>query len=308
MPPRASTTSAAGHARGSPPTWRRSATAGTTAATSAATSSAACRRSSGRAASPGSASRSSTAGSACPSNISACFLGGVGALRHAVLAQRADARHPRRHAGRVRHARTEGAPPAGDPAWRGAVGAVPVRALGRVRSGWLSHPSGSRRRRVPVERLQNLEFGRVRERLRDVPRPHQLGCAQAPRPHHVHPEDPSARRHGRADPPGGRHARVLPGVLRRRGDAPRRRGGRGRRRLECGLAAADPRADGRRRRLAVHQRALDRPRQRRGRHQRDRHRPGHRARRRPPRAVNSWPRRTCANSWAAISCAASPRA
>lgn len=62
---------------------------------------------------------------------------------------------------------------------------------------FLSEPSGGSdlvgcltradrvRRRVPVERLQNLGVRPLCERLRHVPRPHQLDVPEAPWPHHV---------------------------------------------------------------------------------------------------------------------------
>ena len=80
----------------------------------------------------------------------------------------------------------------------------------------LPHARRARRRRVGDERLQDLEHGGDVGHARDVPRPHRLGLAQAPRPHHVHHGDPPAGRAGRPDQAGQRVARVLPGVLRRR--------------------------------------------------------------------------------------------
>ena len=52
---------------------------------------------------------------------------------------------------------------------------------------------GARRRRVGDERLEDLEHRGDVGHARDVPRPHRLGRAQAPRPHHVHHGDPPAR-------------------------------------------------------------------------------------------------------------------
>ena len=119
------------------------------------------------------------------------------------------------------------------------MGAVPVRAHRRLRPGRLPHPRRPGRRRVHPQRLQDLEHRGVRERLRDVPRPHGLGRAEAPRPHDVHREDPPARHPGRADQAGQRVHGVLPGVLRRRRPpAPTSVVGEVERRLDGGADAA----------------------------------------------------------------------
>ena len=67
-----------------------------------------------------------------------------------------------------------------DPQRRRAVGAVPLGADRRIRPRGMHHPRRPRRRRPDRQRLEDLEFGSARERLRDGPRPHQLGGAEAP--------------------------------------------------------------------------------------------------------------------------------
>ena len=86
-------------------------------------------------------------------------------------------------------------------------------------------PGRSRRRRVGAQRLEDLEHRGDVGHARDVPGPHRLGRAEAPRPHDVPHGDPPARGAGRPDQAGERLARVLPGVLRRR-PAPARLGRR----------------------------------------------------------------------------------
>ena len=124
----------------------------------------------------------------------------------------------------------------------------------------LRHPGHPRRRRLHPERLEDLELGRLPLRLRPVPGPHRLACAQAPGPDHVHRQDPPARHRRPADQDGQRLERVLPGVLRRRRHPGRERARRGQRRLDGGLAPAVPRARRRRRWLALRQRDERRPR------------------------------------------------
>ena len=106
-----------------------------------------------------------------------------------------------------------------------------------------------------VLELQDLEFGRLRRRLRPVPGPHRLDGAQTSRADHVPgpgtlppPDDP-------AHHPGRRLHRVLPGILRQRLHTRRRRGRRGRRRLGGRRPPAAARTQCGRRRITLCQRS-----------------------------------------------------
>ena len=129
------------------------------------------------------------------------------------------------------------------------LGAVPVRAERRLRPRRCADPRRPRRRRVRPQRLEDLELGRLRRRLRAVPGPHQLGRAQAPRPHDVHREDPPARRARSSGSSRSTAARSSARSSSTTSSSRPPRGRRGRRRLDGRLAPAVPRAQRRRRRL-----------------------------------------------------------
>ena len=148
---------------------------------------------------------------------------GVDGLPDAHHLQRPHADHPGPDPPRLRDRGAEAAPHPGHPPGRRAVGAVPLRAQRRLRSGRPGHHGHPGRRRLRPQRVEDLEFGRVPGRLRALPGPDRLERAQAPGPDHVHRQDPPARYRGAADQDGQRHGRVLPGVLRRRAHPGRRR-------------------------------------------------------------------------------------
>ena len=112
----------------------------------------------GRRASPGSASRRSTAASGLTHRAPARVHRGVAALRDAAAPQRAALQHPRRRRSSTsaRHEQKREVPPA-HPQGRGAVGAVPLRAERRLRPRRLPHARRPRRRRVGAQRLEDLE-------------------------------------------------------------------------------------------------------------------------------------------------------
>ena len=99
------------------------------------------------------------------------------------ILQVADVRALRGGAARVRHRGAEAAAHPRHPQGRGDLDAVPLRAERRLRRRRRAHHRGARRRRVGRQRLEDLDHGRVVLRLRPVPAAHQLGRAQAPRPH-----------------------------------------------------------------------------------------------------------------------------
>ena len=208
---------------------------------------------------------------------------GVGALRDAGGVQHPDLLHPGPHPARLRDRGAEARAHPQDPLGRGAVGAVPLRALGGLGPGRPGHPGHPRRRRLHPERFEDLELGCLPGRLRPVPGPDRLARAQAPRPHlfivKIHQPGIEVQQIKMVN--GANEfcqeffddvAIPVENVL-----------GRGRRRLDGGLPPAAPRARRRRRRLAVHQRHQRRsggPRD--GPERPDRAGPGHRADRGPP--------------------------
>ena len=143
---------------------------------------------------------------------------GVGAVSDADGIQRPHLFHPRPDVARLRNRGTEAATCPGHAPRRRVVGAVPVRAQRRFGPGRPGHPGHPGRRRLHPQRIEDLELGCLPLRLFDVPGPHRLASAQAPGPHHVHHEDPSARRRDTADQDGERDGGILSGVLRRRPD------------------------------------------------------------------------------------------
>ena len=84
--------------------------------------------------------------------------------------------------------------------------------------------------------------GAADRRLRDVPRPHRLGRAEAPGPHVVRGALRRSRRHRAADPRDQWWRRLLSGVLRRRRAQRRRRHRRGQQRMGRHPDDADLRA------------------------------------------------------------------
>ena len=169
--------------------------------------------------------------------------GGDGRLRVPVPGAGPDDVAVRRGAAGVRHRGPEAGPPARDPAGRGAVDAVPLRAQRRVRRRRGPHHGGAGRRRVGAQRLQGVDHRRLVVRLGPLPGPHQLGRPQAPWPDGLHPAHPPARHRGAPHRDAQRHQGVLPGVHHRRAGPGHRPGRRGRRRLDGGHPVDGPRAD-----------------------------------------------------------------
>ena len=92
-------------------------------------------------------------------------------------------------------------------------------------------------------------IGRPLRRLGDVPGPHRLGRAQAPRPDLVRRADRRQGRHGPPDHPDQRQRRVLRGVPRRRRSSPTttssaRSTGAGRSPRRCSCTSAAPASPG----------------------------------------------------------------
>ena len=115
--------------------------------------------------------------------------------------------------------RAEAPPPPGDHQGRGVVDAAPVRAERRFRRGGRADDRGARRRRVDPQRVEGLDDRCLVLRLGAVPRPDELGRAEAPRAVGVHlPAAPARHR----DPPhrdAQRLQGLLPGVHHRRARA-----------------------------------------------------------------------------------------
>ena len=138
-----------------------------------------------------------------------------------------------------------------DPARRGTLDAVPVRAHRRLGCRELPDHGDPGRRRVGARRLQGLDDRRLVGRLRALPGPNRLGRTQAPGPDGLHRQDPPAGHRHPPDRDDQRLARVLSGV-HFRGAAVRQRARRSRGPgLERDHRLAPPRARVRRRRLAV---------------------------------------------------------
>ena len=262
-----------------------------------------CSASCGTAASPGSASRRSTAASGSAVEYQQAFTEESLPYEMPLHLNVPTLQHPRRRPSSTSAPPSRSEAPAAHAPRRAAVGAVPLRAHRRLRPRRVPDPRRARRRRVGAERLQDLEHrGACRPRLGDVPRPHRLGRAQAPRPHHVHHGDPPGRacRSTTIKQVNG-IARVLPGVLRRRAAPARLRRRRGERRLDRRAGAARARAQRGRRWVALRERA-QLPRRgcrRRVRRQLREDRDVPRYLRRPGRRASCSPRRTCSMSCSA---------
>ena len=106
---------------------------------------------------------------------------------------------------RLRHRGAEARAPAGDPARRRDLDAVPVRAERRLRRRRRADHRGTRRRRMGSQRLQDLDDRRLVVGLGAVPGPHQLGRAEAPRPDRLHVPDPQPGHRGPPDRDAQRH-------------------------------------------------------------------------------------------------------
>ena len=125
----------------------------------------------------------------------------------------------RRGAARLRHRGAEAAAHPRHPQGRGDLDAVPLRAERRLRRRRRAHHRGARRRRVDPERLEGVDHRRLVVGLGAVPRPHELGRPEAPRPDRVHAPDPPAGHRGAPHRDAQRLQGVLPGVPDRRAGA-----------------------------------------------------------------------------------------
>ena len=94
---------------------------------------------------------------------------------------------------RVRHRGAEARPTCRNPAGRGDLDAVPLRAGRRLGRGRGADHGRARRGRMGAQRLEDLDHRGLVGGLGAVPGPDELGRAQAPRPVRVHAPHPPAR-------------------------------------------------------------------------------------------------------------------
>ncbi len=243
------------------------------------------RRSSTTADSPASASRASTAASACPSSISGHSTTSPASYElpiilntptfticAATILDTGSEEQKRQHISGALRGDEVLVQLLSEPSGGSDLAGVITRA---DRTG----------RQMGDQRRKDVEHQRIRRRLRADAGPHRLGRAQARGPDDVPGAHQQPRHHTATDQAGQRICRVLRGVLRQPRTRRRRRRRRGQRGLARGVAAALSRAARGRRRLGVRQRHRRRGQDRRA------HRLGRASRSRRARPTTNGPAR-----------------